>query len=185
MRPTLTALILCCAVALTACGEPSVASQDASATPHDAPSRVHSQTSAEAAAQDASLASEQNAQPPKEVVGEAVWWPAEVDAVTPGTQVFDVMVLEFDCASGQTAEGRVKPPIIEWSSDTVTVTYRIRPIELKEGEGVTCQGHPPTPQRLDLGMPLGDRRLLDGGPEPPREPVPCRADVHQCRNGTG
>ena len=157
----------------------------ASPTPHDAPPGSDPPSAAEAERQDAALATEQAATPPNDVVGEAVWWPAEPDAVTPDTQVLDVLVLELECASGKTAEGRVEPPTIEWSNETVTVTYRIRPMELKEGEGITCQGHPPTPQRLDLGGPLGDRRLLDGSPEPPRQPVPCRATVQECRDGPG
>lgn len=66
MRPMLTPLIFCCVASLAACGGSSpVASQAAAPTPHAEPSRVHSQTSAEAQAQDAALASEQNANPPK------------------------------------------------------------------------------------------------------------------------
>lgn len=180
MRPMLTTFIFCCVVALAACSEASVASQDAAATPHDAPTRVHSQTSAEAEARDAALASEQNANPPRDVVGEAVWWPSQADAVSPDTQTLEVMVLELECASGMTAEGRIKPPTIEWGADSVTVTYRVAPVE----GGATCQGHPSTPERLDLGKPLGDRRLLDGGSNPPRQPVPCRF-AYECRGETG
>lgn len=175
----LTTVIFCCVVAVAACGAAPVASKDAAPTPHDAPSRGDSQTSAEAEAQDAALASEQHANPPKDVVGEAVWWPSQAEAVGPDTQTLEVMVLELECASGMTAEGRIKPPTIEWSADSVTVTYRVTPIE----GGADCQGHPPTPGRLDLGKPLGDRRLLDGGSQPPRQPVPCRF-AYECRGET-
>lgn len=155
---------------LTACGASPGASQGPSA--RDVAPSVDSPNDAEAERLDAALASEQNAHPPKDPGGQAVWWPADAEAVGPDTRMLDVMVLELECASGKTAEGRIKPPTIEWSNDSATVTFRVSPIEVAEGEGVDCQGNPPTPHRLDLGERLGDRRLLDGGTHPPRQPTP-------------
>lgn len=157
-------------VNLSACGAPPVTSQAAPASPTDVAPSVDSPSNAQAERQDAALAREQKAHPPKDVVGQAVWWPAK--AVGPNTQEFDVMVLELECASGNTAWGRIKPPTIESNNDSVTVTFKVRPITVAEGEGVDCQGHPPTAHRLDLGEPLGGRRLLDGGTQPPRLPSP-------------
>ena len=73
MRPMLTAVLSCCVVALTACGTPPVASPGASPTPHDAPPRSDSPSAAEAERQDDALASEQNPQPPKDVLKGGTW----------------------------------------------------------------------------------------------------------------
>lgn len=88
----------------------------------------------------------------------AVWWVAPDQDVDPDTQTLDVLVLENECASGQPATGRVQDPVIESDDERVVVTFRIRPV----GEA-TCPSNPPTPHTLDLGEPLGDRVLLDGG----------------------
>lgn len=98
----------------------------------------------------------------------ALWWPAPGQDVGPDTQVLDVMVLEQECASGQRATGRIKDPKVERDDRQVIVTFTVEPV----GEA-TCPSNPPTPHQLDLGEPLGDRQLLDGGTEPPREPIPA------------
>lgn len=98
----------------------------------------------------------------------ALWWPAAGRAIGPDTQVLEVMVLERECASGQRATGRIKEPKVERDERQVIVTFTVEPV----GEA-TCPSNPPTPHRLDLGEPLGQRQLLDGGTEPPRAPIPA------------
>lgn len=99
----------------------------------------------------------------------ALWWPAPDTEITPETRMLDVLVLETECASGQLATGRIQEPTIERDRQQVIVTFTVESV----GEA-NCPGNPPTPHRLDLGEPLGNRQLLDGGTKPPREPVPTR-----------
>ncbi len=101
-------------------------------------------------------------------LGNAVWVfdPAkpEPDATT---QVFDALVTEMSCNSGQPADGRIVGPQIVRTADTVLVVFAVRP---RPG-GHDCQGNPSTRVTVDLGEPLGDRALLDGGRLPPGDPA--------------
>lgn len=106
----------------------------------------------------------------------ALWWPAPGEQVNAETQVLDVLVEEQECASGQLATGRVSEPTIERSDEHVVVTFRVRPVE----GGADCPGNPPTPAELDLGEPLGNRQLLDGGKAARCEDDPDRAHSRDC-----
>ncbi len=101
-------------------------------------------------------------------LGNAVWAfdPAqpEPDATT---QVFDALVTEMSCNSGEPADGRIVGPQIVRTADTVLIVFAVRP---RPGDQ-DCQGNPSTRVRVDLGEPLGNRALLDGGRLPPGDPA--------------
>lgn len=97
------------------------------------------------------------------------WYPTA--EVTPDAASIPIAVLEQGCAGGQVAEGRVRPPVIEYRPDAVLISVTVEPA----GGFQTCPGNPPTPYVLELTEPLGDRALLDGGrypPAPPADPNP-------------
>ena len=99
----------------------------------------------------------------------AAEWAFDPTQPKPGaaTQVFDALVTEMSCNGGQPADGRIVGPQIVRSADTVLVIFAVRP---RPG-GHTCQSNPSTRIRVDLGEPLGDRKLLDGGRLPPGDPA--------------
>jgi hypothetical protein len=86
----------------------------------------------------------------------------------PDVQMFTALVTERECASGQSSEGRVVGPDILALGDEVLVTFAVRPLR---GDTQTCPGNPVTRVTVDLGSPLGDRQLLDGGTLPPGDPT--------------
>ena len=102
-------------------------------------------------------------------VGPATWAFAPGQEIGPETTEFVAMVTERACASGQSSEDRIAEQQIDFQNGTIIVTFRVRPL----GGEQTCPGNPPTPVTVDLGGALGDRRLLDGGREPPAEPPIC------------
>ena len=75
---------------------------------------------------------------------------------------------ERECASGKSSEGRVVGPDILEVGDEVLVTFAVRPLG---GDMQSCPGNPVTRVAVDLGSPLGDRQLLDGGTLPPGDPI--------------
>jgi hypothetical protein len=109
--------------------------------------------------------------------GVATWALAPGQDIGPETTEFVAMVTERACASGQSSEGRIVGPQIEHyvNDRTLTVTFQVRSLD-----GVqACPGNPPTAVTVVLGEPLGNRRLLDGGREPPAEPPVC-ANLGSC-----
>lgn len=56
------------------------------------------------------------------------------------------------------------------SADEIVVTFRVTGLL---GAGQDCQGNPPTRVAVRLPEALGNRVLLDGGREPPEEPLAC------------
>lgn len=79
-----------------------------------------------------------------------------------------VLVKERECASGQPPVNRLQPPQIEASASEIVVTFFLESMLVTEIT-VTCPGNPFTPYLLDLGEPLGNRTLRDGGPPSPTE----------------
>lgn len=112
-----------------------------------------------------------HAEKPPEAVDTGVttahWW---IDPARPGptatSTTVHAIVMEEACSSGNSAEGRVEPPIVEIGSAAITVTYRVRG---RPGTAQDCQSNKPTPVELVLPELLGDRKLLDGGDDPPRD----------------
>lgn len=82
---------------------------------------------------------------------------------------FSAWVTERACASGRSSADRIIGPDIQTSADAVVVTFRVRGLPGAQD----CPGNPPTRVTVRLPEPLGDRRLLDGGREPPQEPPTC------------
>jgi hypothetical protein len=96
----------------------------------------------------------------------ASWWldPATgfpaADATT-----FVAVVLE---ACGLPTAGRVTSPVVVYAADTVTVMFGVVP-GVGGGQDSICLDSPPSPYRVVLAEPLGNRRLLDGSVIPPRD----------------
>lgn len=87
-------------------------------------------------------------------------------AYLPTDTELPVLVNENDCASGQTAEGRIHEPDVDYRADAVVVTIRARQGSSSE----QCPSNPVTPHLLRLTEPVGSRALLDGGQSPPGPP---------------
>lgn len=88
----------------------------------------------------------------------------------PASQVFEVLVTERACNSGQPADGRIAGPEIVRTDTAVMLIFAVRP-RLDGGGVQTCPSNPPTRVTVDLGEPLGDRVLLDGSRLPPGDPA--------------
>lgn len=78
-----------------------------------------------------------------------------------------LLVRERACASGQSAEGRIDDPDVDYRRDSVVITVEVR----QRSSSEDCPGNPETPYLLRLEEPVGDRRLLDGGRRPPAPPA--------------
>lgn len=101
-------------------------------------------------------------------IGIAPWW---IDPASPpdaGNTSIQAFVLERECASGRSAEGRILTPVVVYGSDAIVITTAVERIP---GDN-DCQGNPPTAYRIELVEPIGARVLLDGGSVPPRPPTP-------------
>jgi hypothetical protein len=99
-------------------------------------------------------------------VGPASWWldPAAPAPAASATTI-RALVLEAACVGGRTPEGRIEPPAIETTAETVTVGFEIRWLP---GAG-DCLANQPFPVVVTLPEALGSRTLLDGGSVPPRD----------------
>ena len=97
-------------------------------------------------------------------LGVARWWvdPAG-PAITPETRTFKALVLEQACANGQSSDGRIAPPLVEYQADAIVLTFGVTPFP----GGADCPGHQPGHYSVTLEEPIGDRALLDGGVFPP------------------
>jgi hypothetical protein len=101
--------------------------------------------------------------------GPATWALDPAADVGAETTEFTAWVTELGCASGRSSADRIRGPDIQISDGTVMVTFGVVPL----GGAQECQGNPPTAGTVQLPEPLGERRLLDGGREPPAEPPTC------------
>ena len=143
LRPSLGALAVLTLVLVAACGSttPSVAP---SAPPSDQPSEA-----------------------PSGNAGAATWWVgSDLLPLAPGTTEIQGILVETACASGQSPEGRVNEPVIEYTPEAVTVTFTVVP---PPGNAQDCPSNPEFPVTFTLSEPLGERALLDGGSTPPRD----------------
>ena len=96
----------------------------------------------------------------------ASWWlDPQAGAPAPASTRIAALLLELACASGRSPAGRIEPPEIEPTDTTIVVTYRVRH---REG-GQDCAGNMPFPITIRLPDPLGNRKLLDGSENPPRD----------------
>ncbi len=95
----------------------------------------------------------------------AVWWVAPGETLGATTTTIKAILNERACASGQSPEGRVQEPVIEYTAEAVTVTISVA----GRGGVQDCPSNPEFPITITLTEPLGDRALLDGGSIPPRD----------------
>lgn len=86
----------------------------------------------------------------------AVWRPAIGGVPDPRASTVDVLVTRVSCNSGVT--GDVVAPSVQDIGDRVVVTFEVTP-EVQAG---TCPSNDWVPYRIELGGPLGGRRLVDG-----------------------
>ena len=106
-------------------------------------------------------------EPPAAEAGSATWWvDSQLIPLAPDTTTIKGFVMETACASGQSPEGRVNEPVIQYTAESVTVTFTITP---PPGDAQDCQSNPEFPVEVTLSEPLGERALLDGGSTPPRD----------------
>lgn len=89
---------------------------------------------------------------------------ASTGSPTPATQRVHLLVQEQVCASGMPATDRIVGPAIQFAPDRVLVLFGVRQAD---GTAFTCQANPQTPVTIDLGVPLGNRLLVDPGRWPP------------------
>jgi hypothetical protein len=80
-----------------------------------------------------------------------------------GDRQIHVLIRERACASGQSPEGRVLPPIVASSQTAMTIAILVT----SRPGGQDCPGNPEFPMTVDLPEPLGGRPLLDGAVFPP------------------
>jgi len=82
-----------------------------------------------------------------------------------GDRTIHVLINERACASGQSPEGRVLPPIVAPGQTAMTIAILVT----SRPGGQECPGNPDFAMTVDLPEPLGGRPLLDGGVFPPRD----------------
>lgn len=72
---------------------------------------------------------------------------------------FTAYVMRLGCNGGET--GTVLPPDVAWSDDQITVTFGV---DALPPEGTyECPGNDVVPYEVELGQPIGERQLVDGG----------------------
>lgn len=76
----------------------------------------------------------------------------------------ELLVREWRCASGRSAEGRIDLDELTLTDEEVRVRVSVRP----RSGGQDCQGNPWTPFTVDLDEPLGDRTVVDAALVPAR-----------------
>ena len=91
--------------------------------------------------------------------GAATWTLDPSVPYSAGATEIHVLVEEWGCSGGQTAEGRIAQNV-QYRDDAVIVTLVVR---LPSGDFQTCQGNPPTPFVVRIAQPVGSRALNDGG----------------------
>jgi hypothetical protein len=95
----------------------------------------------------------------------ASWWVDPAAKPGAGSTTIKAFLQERACAGGKTPEGRIEPPRIDVTSDAITVSYQVRLLPGPQD----CAGN--LPFRVSLALPeaLGNRKLLDGSSDPPRD----------------
>lgn len=89
---------------------------------------------------------------------DAVWFVPSDSRPDPASSRFEVEVMRVGCNSGRT--GIVYEPKIELGAARITVTFSV---ELTGGGAATCPGNDRVRHVVEVGEPIGDRELYDGG----------------------
>ncbi len=74
-----------------------------------------------------------------------------------------LLINERACSGGQSPEGRVEPPFVTETAESVIIAVLVREIP----GGNDCPGNPDFAVAVELAKPLGERQLLDGAVFPP------------------
>ena len=101
-----------------------------------------------------------------EGLGPATWELAHPVAST--STVIEALVGEGACSNGETAAGRIAPPLVVYGPDTISIAFGVAPLKVPAGALLTCGRPPTTPVTVNLAQPIGQRSLLDAGAAPPR-----------------
>jgi hypothetical protein len=91
------------------------------------------------------------------------WWLATGTSLEPGDHVFDAFASEFGCRVGPPRPAAVGDPVVAHRSDQVKIV-----VPVQRDVNVDCATGP-TAIRIDIGEPLGNRRLVDAAEFPPRD----------------
>lgn len=89
-----------------------------------------------------------------------VEWELDPAHPEPGPTDTSVQVLatERACASAQPMDDRLNDPVVLADASQVSITFSVIPLDGDQ----ECPGNPATAVEVDLGEPLGERRLVDG-----------------------
>ena len=83
-----------------------------------------------------------------------------------------LLINERACSGGQSPEGRVVPPLVTTTAESVIIAILVRQIP----GGNDCPGNPDFAVEVELPEPLGERELLDGAVFPPA-PIAALGDA--------
>ncbi len=93
------------------------------------------------------------------------WLDPAAPAPAPDSTTLNGVIVERACANGKPPTNRVRPPIVVYEEQAVTVTVTVSEI----AGGADCPSNPPVPITIELSQPLGERTILDGSVFPPRD----------------
>lgn len=91
------------------------------------------------------------------------------DTASPSDASIDLLVHERACASGQSAEGRIRLLELSETAEQIRLRIGVRP---PDGDSQSCPANPPTTFTVELGEPLGGREIVDVSVVPPRPVTP-------------
>jgi hypothetical protein len=96
----------------------------------------------------------------------ATWWldPASLP-IDPQATRLKGFVLERACASGQSPEGRILAPDVDYGAEALTITFSIAPLPTDQD----CQGNSPFGVVFELDEGVGERAIFDGSTTPARD----------------
>lgn len=96
----------------------------------------------------------------------ASWWldPAHLPIDPAATRLYG-FVLERECANGQSPEGRILAPDVDYGAEALTITFSIAPLPGAQD----CPANEPFGVVFELEDAVGGRPVLDGGTVPARD----------------
>jgi hypothetical protein len=156
------------ALDITAASSPSAAPSATSAPPSVEPTAPPTDALASPSSETTAAPSETltPAAPDPGVSQSATWWldPASLP-LDPASTVLKGFVVERACASGQSPEGRILAPDVDYGAEALTITFSIAPLP----DGGDCQANQPFGVVFELDEPVGERPIFDGSTTPARD----------------